>query len=224
MAVAVAADLEGTLTTGRTWRGLGRYLVLHGRGPAYRTMVLRNLPAVVAARLARARGARTREQWLRQLLALFAETPAEAFDEAAEWVVDEVLWPARRREVVAALRVHQAAGERLVVASGAFEPVVEAFVRRLRRETGAAPMAALGTRVAVQGGRLVGAVQGPINVGDAKARRLHEALGSERLYAAYGDSADDVPMLMMSDRPVAVYPDAVLRGTASELGWSVFEP
>ncbi|MEJ2289797.1 MAG: HAD-IB family phosphatase [Deinococcales bacterium] len=222
--MAVAADLEGTLTTGQTWRALGAYLVAQGRGGAYRRTFARNLPAALLARSGWTSMEAFRERWLHELLGLFAGQAIDAFTAAASWAVDHVLWPERRPEVVAALRVHQAAGERLVLASGAFQPVVEAFARRLQVETGSADLTAIGTPLTVTNGRLAGGFDGPLNVGDAKARRLHEALGSERLYAAYGDSGDDVPMLLLSDRPVAVYPDGTLRRTASDLGWSVFEP
>ncbi len=222
--MAVAADLEGTLTTGQTWRALGAYLVAHDRGGAYRRTFARNLPAALLARRGRVSMEAFRERWLLELLGLFAGQTVDAFAEVAAWAVEHVLWPERRPEVVAALRVHEAAGERLVLASGAFQPVVEAFARHVERETGSTALTAIGTPVEVRDGRLAGGFAGPLNVGDAKARRVHEALGRERLYAAYGDSGDDVPMLLLSDRPVAVYPDGVLRRTASDLGWSVFEP
>ena len=32
----VASDLEGALSTGAQWRGIGRYLVANGRALAYR--------------------------------------------------------------------------------------------------------------------------------------------------------------------------------------------
>lgn len=222
--VAVATDLEGTLTTGQTWRALGAYLVAHGRAAAYRGMFARNLPSALMARSGLLPLEVVRERWMLGLLSLFRGDAAESFEEASAWAVEHVLWPQRRPEVVAALRVHQAAGERLVLASGAFQPVAEAFARRLPQHARTPAPTAIGSPVAVRDGRLAGGLDGPLNVGDAKARRLHEALGDERLYAAYGDSGDDVPMLLLSDRPVAVYPDRVLRRTASDLGWSVFEP
>ena len=222
--MAVATDLEGTLTTGQTWKALGAYLTAHGRGGAYRRTFLRNLGRATLVRTGLAPMEAFRERWLVAVLELFRGEGSEAFAEAAAWAVERVLWPQRRPEVVAALRVHRAAGERLVLASGAFQPVVEAFAQRLQQEWAEPAPAAIGTPVAVRDGRLEGSLDGPLNVGDAKARRLHDALGSERLYAAYGDSGDDVPMLMLSDRPVAVYPDRALRRTASDLGWSLLEP
>lgn len=222
--MAVATDLEGTLTTGQTWKALAAYLSAHGRGRAYRRTFVRNLGRATLVRSGLVPMEAFRERWLLALLGLFRGDACDAFAEAAEWAVERVLWPQRRPEVVAALRVHQAAGERPLLVSGAFQPVVEAFARRLEREWAEPVAGAIGTPLSVRQGRLDGGFDGPLNVGEAKARRLHDALGSERLYAAYGDSGDDVPMLMLSDRPVAVYPDRALRRTAADLGWSVFEP
>lgn len=36
MREVVAFDVEGTLSTGAQWRGIGRYLVRHGRALSYR--------------------------------------------------------------------------------------------------------------------------------------------------------------------------------------------
>jgi len=222
--VAVASDLEGTLTLGASWRALGAYVRSDGRPLVFGTTFARVLAGEARARLSGEPGVPLRERWMAVMLGRFRGEREEAFGEVARWVVDAELWPRRRLEVVAALRVHQAAGETLVLSSGAFQPIVEAFASRMMRETAAGPVIALGTPVEVAGGRLTGSFAGPLNVGEAKARRLHDTLGSERLYAAYGDSAADVPMLLTSDRPVAVYPDRALRRTATSLAWTVFEP
>jgi len=42
-----------------------------------------------------------------------------------------------------------------------------------------------------------------------------------RIVAAYGNTISDLPMLEMSEQPVAVYPDAKLRRVAERRGWRV---
>ncbi len=212
----VVADLEGTLTTGRTHRALGRYLLRHGRASAYRLFLARRLPPLLLARLHPARARALQSAWMRDLLGLFSHMSVAEFRRVADWVVEEELWPKRRGDVLAALRVHQLAGEKLLLASGTYQPVLESFALRLEAE-------ALGTPLEACGGRLTGRLAGEVNAGEVKARRLHELLGEVRLYAAYGDTEADIPMLMLSDRPVAVYPDRPLRDTARALGWTVLE-
>ena len=167
----MVVDLEGVLSAGRTWRALGRYLVVHGRAPCYLRFLLQRLP----------------------------------------------LWPRRRSEIIAALRAHQIAGERVLITSASYQPVLEHFARKLGAE-------ALGSPLEVADEALTGRLAGALNVGEVKAQRLHEALGEVRLYAAYGDTGADIPMLLLSDHPVAVYPDRRLRATARALGWMVLEP
>lgn len=219
--MAVASDLEGTLTNGRTWKALGRYLSEHGHAFRYRQFFGGRLPRALLTRV----GVRDRNEfqsdWLQGLLTLFEGMTRTEFDAVAHWVVEHELWPRRREDVIASLRVHQAAGERLVLVSATFQPILEAFAERLGN---GGFIEAIGTAVEWNGGRLTGRVQGPMNVGDTKALRLHDMLERERLYAAYGDTETDIPMLMLGDKPVAVYPDERLRRTARELGWTILEP
>jgi HAD superfamily hydrolase (TIGR01490 family) len=218
--MAVVSDLEGTLTTGATWRALGQEAGRRIGRTRYLGFVAGRLPALGRAWSGRLPKRHFQDEWLRRLTTCFAGVDVATFEIMAERAVDAELWPRRREDVIAALRVHLAAGERVVVASGALQPVVEAFARRLGRATGS-PVESLGTPLEVEEGRLTGRLIGPVSTGEIKARRVHELLGAERLSAAYGDSAADVPLLLLSDAPVAVYPDDVLRATAQQLGWRV---
>lgn len=212
----VVADLEGTLTTGTTWRALGHYLLAHGRALAYVGFVLRHLPLLFAMKLWPKRRRVWQSIWMRDLLGLFRGLSCAEFAQVAAWVVEKELWPRRRREVVAALRAHQLAGEEILLASGVYQPVLEHFARKLGAQ-------ALGTPIEIREGHLTGRLADEVQVGEIKALRLHERLGAARLYAAYGDTEADIPMLMLSDRPIAVYPDQTLRDTARALGWTVLE-
>lgn len=214
--MAVAADLEGTLTTGESWRAVVEYLITHGKGRAYRTFFLKRLPAALWSYASPRQKRRFATRWLCDLAGFFAGMTTDEMCALATWVVDEALWPKRREEVIAALKLHQATGERLIISSGTYQPILECFARKL----GAC---ALGTPLEVIDGKLTGKVLGSVNVEQVKAARLHELLGDERLYAAYGNTEADIPMLMLSDRPIAVYPDRLLRSTAKTLGWTVFE-
>ncbi len=183
-AVAVVADLEGTLTVGETWRGLDRFLRAQEGAAEYRLFFAGRFPGALAARLNLVDRRAFKNRWLSDLLHFFAGMSEADFGEVAAWVVETELWPQRRHDVVAALRVHQAAGEDLVLASGTYQPVLDAFAQRLGAR-------ALGTPLAVSEGRLTGELCGAVNVGSTKAERLHDALGAERLYAAYGDTEAD---------------------------------
>ena len=220
--VAVVSDLEGTLTTGETWRALGTEAERRIGRARYLAFMAKRLPAMGLVLAGRAPKRPFQDEWLQGLAACFAGLEVSAFEAVSERAVAAELWPKRREDVMAALRVHLAAGERVVVASGSLQPLVVAFARRLGEAT-ERTVEALGTPLEVAQGRLTGRLSGPVCAGEEKARRVHAYLGEERLSAAYGDSDADVPLLLLSDAPVAVYPDEVLRKTAQDLGWAVLD-
>jgi len=84
---------------------------------------------------------------------------------------------------------------------------------------------ALGTVSEIEDGIYTGRLVGEPMHGEAKAvavRALAEREGLDlQRCAAYSDSANDVPMLSMVGRPVAVNPDSELRAIARARGWEV---
>jgi phosphoserine phosphatase len=104
----------------------------------------------------------------------------------------------------------------LLVASGGYQPVVEAFARRL----GAI---ALGTPLELRDGVATGGLAGAVRSGRLKAEAVLREAGEGQILVAFGDTAADVPVLSLAARPVAVAPDAVLRRTALGRGWEIIE-
>ena len=210
----VASDLEGTLTTGETWKGVGRYMRRHGRGAAYRAFLLFRLPGVLAAKVGLVDGQAVRDSFIVGLARLFRGLPQAQIEGMAEWVVEKELWPKRRVAVLREVEAHAEAGRQVVLAAGGYQPVLEAFARRIGAE-------AVGTPLEFSDGEATGRLKGDVNTGPAKAERLREFLGTGELRVAYGDTLADVGMLELSQEPVAVCPDSGLRKKASEEGWRV---
>ncbi|HEX3816477.1 MAG TPA: HAD-IB family hydrolase [Mycobacteriales bacterium] len=70
-------------------------------------------------------------------------------------------------------------------------------------------------------GHLVGEpLHGPAKAAAVQALAIREGLELDRC-AAYSDSINDLPMLQLVGRPVAVNPDAALRAHAREAGWEI---
>jgi phosphoserine phosphatase len=67
----VAADLEGTLTSGETWKAVGRYLAEHGRGRAYRGFFLTHLPGALLVKGRLLPRPWYRDRWMVDLARLF---------------------------------------------------------------------------------------------------------------------------------------------------------
>lgn len=223
----VAADLEGTLTAGTTWHALRDYLRAYGDERAYRNFFLRRLPGIVRFRLGLGDRQRFKYAWIRDIWALYEGYTEADLDEVAQWVVEEELWPARRREVLAELYDYARRGHRIVVVSGVAEPVLAAFIARAAAEQEPA-FEGMGTPLHLEeaGGRdrtFSGSFRGEINIGEQKAAQLLPFSRDGKIEAAYGDTAPDVPMLAMSRHPVAVAPDPGLREAAVARGWRIIE-
>ncbi len=209
-------DVEGTLTTGETWRGVGRWLERAGRGAAYRRFFLAHLPGALLARVGLINKRRYQNRWMRDLAGLFAGMTASGVGEMALWVVENELWPNLRGDVVAELRAGLEAGARVLLASGTYQPVLEAFARSLDPE-----VEALGTPLMCPNGVCPPRPAGEINVGPLKARRVREYLGGAPA-RAYGDTISDRYLLELARDAVAVYPDRRLYKLARARGWRVF--
>lgn len=214
----VASDLEGTATTGATWRGLESYIRQQGHRLSYSLFFASRIPYYLAVKLKLAELQGFKNRWLADLIRLyFAGQAVEQFDQAADWVAEHELWPKRRPDVIAELQEHAAQGHQVVITSGVYTPIVRAFARRAGID------GVLATSLEVIDGRLTGRVDGLPNAGPQKAANLMAYLNGQSLLAAYGDTLADVPMLERSQAPVAVYPDEDLRPIAESRGWRIIE-
>ena len=211
----IAFDLEGTLTTGRTWKGVGSFLAQHGRGMPYRAFFITRLPGSLLARIGLLDGQNFGNQWIIDLARLMRGFGVQQLEEMAEWVVQREMWPHRRLDIMAEMQRHKEAGQRIILASGTYLPIANAFARR------AGITSVIGTPLAVREGRALGRLAGPLNVKGVKAERLNVMLAGESLDMAYGDTLADVPMLQMATTAVAVYPDKRLRKIAKEKRWRI---
>jgi HAD superfamily phosphoserine phosphatase-like hydrolase len=212
--MAVASDIEGTLTTAETWKALARYLREHGRTREYNRFFSRRFPKALLSQTGLIHKRTFQNQWIKDLIGLFAGYTTDEFDTIAEWVVENELWPKRRQDVIAAFSSHR--NEALWIASGTYQPIAEAFAKRLNAK-------AIGTGLELTNNTLTGRILNEVNVATTKAKALQNVLGSEKIYSAYGDSEADIPMLQLSQKPVAVYPDKVLRHMALKSGWEILE-
>jgi len=215
--VIVASDLEGTLTTSATWKAVGRWLNVNGYAAVYRRFFAVRIPTFVGTKIGLVDDQAFKEEWVGDLVRFFKDCTTERFEEIASYIVEEHLWPARRMDVVNELRDHVKAGHRVIIASGAYQPVVSLFAQRIGSDE------AIGTPVEVFNGQLTGRIAGDFNTGQEKIRRLQRQLKGGVLDLAYGDTMADVPMFERAVNPVAVYPTPELRRVAKERGWRILD-
>lgn len=215
----VAVDVEGTLSAGVTWRGIADYLRRHGGGDRLRWMTIRRLPSILLFRLGiHPREQAFKENWVLGVLAQCRGMTQAEFERLAVWVVEHHLWPGVRQSVLTELRAHVANGRSVFLISGVFQPILI----RLAEKAG---FEAIGTELLFdENGRFSGRIDGQFNVRQQKVAKIEALVGQHgTLAAAYGDTVNDIPMLALSNDPVAVHPDARLAAYAVEQGWRVID-
>lgn len=152
-------------------------------------------------------------------LAFVAGRTVEEIVSAGEEIYDESMadriWTGTR----AMAQLHLDAGQRVWLITATPIELASLIAQRLGL-TGA-----LGTVSEIVDGVYTGRLVGEPMHGEAKAvaiRALAEREGLDlQRCAAYSDSANDVPMLSIVGRPVAVNPDSDLKAIARARGWEV---
>jgi phosphoserine phosphatase len=210
----VAADLEGTLSAGATWRGLRGYLEANEQNALFKQFMRPRLPQIILFRLGLLRNEQAfKEQWVLDMYQLFVGYTEAQFAEVAGFVVTQELWPQRRPSVVAECLAHQQNGRRLILVTGVNEPVLARFAARLNGAE------AIGTPLEWTDGVFTGCTVGPMNTSQNKVEQLQPFTRNGRIHTAYGDTAADIPMLQLAKNGVAVCPDKVLQAADAQYGW-----
>ncbi|MBC8496335.1 MAG: HAD-IB family phosphatase [Chloroflexi bacterium] len=212
----IITDLEGTLTTGSSWRGFRRYFKQHYSALTYNLFFARFLPRFPLMKLGLLDRQKTMTAWLQAEIGLLRGLPMSEVNAMAEWVVFNEMWPKCRPEILLEFEKKRLSGAQIVVVSGAYQPIVEAFARKMDAR-------AIGTQLRYEDGRLSG-IELPVNSYQHKTEKVRVLYPDARIVAAYGDTLSDLPMMEMSEQPVAVYPDAKLLRVAEERGWRVMPP
>ena len=215
----VVSDMDGTLTTAETWRGVHQWIRANYPSAAASRFITVRLPIVFLARSGLMNKERFRARWLEDQTKLIRGLPAEQLTAMGEWVVEHLLWPARRVEAVTAVQAaHTTAratdpATELVLATGGYQPIAAAFAKKLGATI------ALGTPFEVVNGIATGKLAAPTQSGEEKARAALTCAAGGRILAAFGDTAADIPLLTLAERAIAVAPDNALSREAARLGW-----
>jgi phosphoserine phosphatase len=208
----VVSDMIGTLTTGSPVIGLVDWVRHNQSRMQARLYMASFMPSYPFAKL----GLLDWQKWTQGLmissLKLVKNATPEKMKLVGEWTVEHNLWKKRREDVIARLLEHKAQGAQVYIASSVVEPLIEPFARRIGAQT-------IGSPVEYGNGHV--RVAGDLVAQERKIEQVLSRLGVERVDFAYGDTAQDVPLLEHADHPVAVYPDEKLKATALERGWEI---
>jgi len=208
----VVSDMMGTLTTGSPVLGLVDWVRHNQSKMQARLYMLSIMPSYLIAK----RGWIDWQTWAQGLmvnsLKMIKQASPEKMKFVGEWAVEHDLWKKRREDVIARLREHASQGAQVYIASSVVEPIIEPFAKRIGAQT-------IGTPVKYADGKV--RVAGELAAQERKIEQVLRRLGVQRVDFAYGDTAQDVPLLEHADHPVAVYPDEALKAVALARGWEI---
>ncbi|WKZ40843.1 MAG: haloacid dehalogenase-like hydrolase [Anaerolineales bacterium] len=208
----VVSDMMGTLTTGSPFLGLVDW-VKHNQSKLRANWYI---AAITPSYLLAKNGLIDWQTWGQKLmvdsLGYIKNATPENVKHAAEWTVEHNLWKKRREDVVTRLIKHRENGAKVYIASSVVEPFIEPFARRIGAEV-------IGTPIEIVNGRV--RLVSELVADEKKIEKVLSRLGVDKVDIAYGDTILDVPLLEHADHPVAVYPDAKLKGIAQEHGWEI---
>lgn len=208
----VISDMMGTLTTGSPVLGLVSWVRENQSKTRANLFMAGMLPTYYLAKFGLLDWQKWGQTAMINSLGLVRDATPQMLDQIGEWAVDHDLWPDRREDVLARLADHSAQGAQVYIASSVFEPTVAAFARRVGAQ-------AIGTPLKIDNGRLV--LASDLVSSKRKIEQVLARLGVQQVDVAYGDTAQDVPLLENAVHPVAVYPDEALHAIALERGWEI---
>lgn len=211
----IVSDLEGTLTTGSSWRGLRSYFKKNYSNWAYELFFLKWVPVFPLVQLGILGRREVMTNWMRDEIGLLQGASRDEINEMAAWIVEYIMWPKRRENVLAEIDQHRQNGAQIALVSSAYQPIVGAFAHRID----AIP---IGSPLIFHEDALIG-VTLPINSYEHKSKYIQDRFGEHPISITYGDTASDIPMMEMSAEPVAVFPDKYLRRFAETRDWRIFD-
>jgi HAD superfamily hydrolase (TIGR01490 family) len=137
----------------------------------------------------------------------------------ADDVIHETLAARLFEEAVAQVEEHIRGGDLVFIVTSSSEDLAVLLARHLGAD------GALGTQPELIDGRYTGLLPDGLNHGVTKARRVRAFAYDGGIdltrSVVYTDSINDLPLLRLAGRPVAVNPDRQLRRVAKRMRWSV---
>jgi phosphoserine phosphatase len=215
--------MDGTLSTAETWRGVHAWILANHPSPAARRFIRGQLHRILLVRLGLRGKEQFRARWQVDHARLLEGVSAAGLAAMGEWVVDRHLWPARRQAAIDLLQAVAAEarasdpGTEVILATGGYQPIADAFAARIGADT------ALGTPLEVVDGVATGELALAVQAGGEKAEAVRARAEGRTVLAAFGDTSADIPLLSLARRAVAVAPDRQLRRAAIEHSWEILE-
>jgi phosphoserine phosphatase len=212
-------DVAGTLVAGNPWRGFLKYdgmnkLRVYGSYPLI-------TPPYWAKNWGLISDTRFRQIWVRQMAGLLRGMSREETNGLFRWIAAEFMRYNYREDVLARLGQHKQNGDYVLLVSGMFTPLTQAFADVVGADAG------VGTGLGFDAdGVCNGQIVGAVCAGALKPQIARDFLGEQGIVLdgaetfGYADSYSDVPLLAASDHATATYPDEKLKAEIVARGWA----
>lgn len=211
----VISDIEGTLTTGSSWKALQKYYLTYLNPWVYRIFLFRWLPRYPLVQAGILDRKKAMAEWMRREINLLKGYSPDEFNKIAEWIVENEMWSQKREYLIKELEEYKTSGIKIVLVSSAYQPFVDRFADHIGADS-------IGSSLIYEENKLTG-VSSPVNAYQQKADNILARYKNEKITAAYGDTISDLPMMELSEEPIAVTPSAELRKIAEHRGWRIIE-
>lgn len=160
-----------------------------------------------------------REAFQRSFYRIYRGLDADELERRAGVLFHQYIEPRIYPQARERIERHRARGDQVVLITGSIEAIVAPLAGHLRVSSVIAP------RLAVEDGRLTGELAEAPVAGERKAERM-AAFAAEcgidlQASVAYGDSADDLPMLERAGRAGVVNPRGRLLDQAMARNWEI---
>jgi HAD superfamily hydrolase (TIGR01490 family) len=160
-----------------------------------------------------------RSAFQRSFYRVYRGLPADELERRAEALFQSYIRPRIFPAAVERMERHRARGERVVLVTGSVQPIVAPLAEHLGVSAVIAP------RLEVVDNRLTGELAEPPVAGARTADRMAEYAAENGIdlaaSTAYGDSADDLPMLGLAGRAAVVNPKGRLLDQAVARNWEI---
>jgi HAD superfamily hydrolase (TIGR01490 family) len=212
-------DIAGTIIASNPWN----YLFVHPQISQERVRRIRRhiLPVYLGTKIGLVNDTVFRNHWIHLMAIIFEDWSQDQVQDVLGWVANEQMSNEAHEDVVARVAEHKQNGEHVVLVSGMFWELADAFAKRVGAD------AAIGTRLAYQDGICTGKITGEGCIGPRKLMYIHDYLEANGFPPAlsehygYADSFSDVPLLTAVGHPTATYPDSKLMAIAQERHWGI---
>lgn len=215
-------DLDGTLVASHVWSGLFKHHLQNkvNRLPAI-WYLISHLALMPFWKMKLISTEKYYRSWGKDLAQTLKGISGEQVKEIFNWLSNQYLLPALRKDVFEKLKEHRKEGFLTILVSGSFQELLEIVAKSLNINF------AVGTELEIIKNRLTGRIIPPLCFGQGKVEKVDRFLAEKNLTVdlkgsfAYADGFFDLPVLEMVGHPVAVEPDKKLLEIARNKGWQI---